>query len=332
MDNIAKQDERLRLAELAGYMVLDTPPEEPFDRIARLAKTVLKMPIALISLVDSDRQWFKSRQGLDLCQTPRAVSFCTHTIAGDAPLIVPDARADPRFSSLPLVIESPRVRSYFGVPLRTPDGHNIGALCVMDHVTRYPSGEQIQILQDLARLVMDELELRRVATTDGLTGVLSRRAFMEAADRDIARALRHGQSLSFALLDLDHFKRVNDAHGHAVGDRALQQVTKLVRNVLRKEDYIGRIGGEEFAVAMPMTEDRRAYEVAERLRQRVRESAFVVAGDDLILSVSVGIATLLPGDRGVENILARADEALYGAKLGGRNRSVCYQGAPLAVS
>jgi diguanylate cyclase (GGDEF)-like protein len=293
---------------------------------------VMQIPVAVISLVDRDRQWFKASHGLDFCQTPRDVSFCTHTIAGEGPLIVPDALDDARFRDLPLVTEQPHIRSYIGVPLRTPEGHNIGALCAMDHLVRHPSADQVEILQDLARLVMDELELRLVATTDSLTGVLSRRAFFEAADRDIARALRHGEILSFALFDLDHFKHVNDAHGHAAGDKALQQVAHLIKSDMRKEDYLGRIGGEEFAVAMPLTDDRRAFDVAERLRARVHNHDFAVAGDDVLLTISLGIATLLPGDRSVEDILARADEALYAAKLGGRNRSVCYRCAPLAVS
>jgi diguanylate cyclase (GGDEF)-like protein len=332
MKELGKQAERLRLDKLVSYSVLDTPAEEPFDRITRLAKAILNMPVALISLIDRDRQWFKSSQGLNFCQTARDVSFCTHTIVGDTALVVPDALADPRFRGIPLVAEEPHVRSYIGVPLRTPEGHNIGALCVMDHVVRHVTPEQIAILQDLARLVMDELELRLVATTDSLTGVMSRRAFLEAAERDVARAHRHGHNLSCLLLDLDHFKRINDAHGHAAGDKALQVVTTLLKRDLRTEDYLGRIGGEEFVLMMPMTDVDQAFDVGDRLRERVMENRIAFGGRTINLTMSVGIAALCPGDRSVHDMLARADEALYAAKLGGRNRAVCHQGASQLAS
>jgi GAF domain-containing protein len=124
------EDERLRA--LYRYDVLDSHPEESFDRITRLAKLALQAPIAMVSLVDRDRQWFKSRVGIETTETARNISFCTHTIRKDEPLVVPDALVDPRFCNSPLVTGPPYVRAYFGVPLRTPDGHNVGALCVND--------------------------------------------------------------------------------------------------------------------------------------------------------------------------------------------------------
>jgi len=122
-DNDAEQ---VRLAALHGYDVLDTPPEEQFDRITRLAKTVLQMPFVLVSLIDRDRQWFKSNQGMRVSQTPRADSFCTYTILQDEPMIVTDALLDGRFAGLPMVTGEPHIRYYIGIPLRTKSGHNIG--------------------------------------------------------------------------------------------------------------------------------------------------------------------------------------------------------------
>ena len=186
MTDLAKESERLRLAALRNYKVLDKPREEPFDRITRLARTIFHAPIALVSLVDQDRQWFKSYSDLTVCQIPRSELFCAHTIDGDVPVLVPDALADPRFRDLPMVTGESHIRSYFGVPLRTPAGDKLGAICVMDTQVRHHDMDQIGILYDLAQLVMGELELRLVATTDSLTGALSRRAFLKAGARDMA--------------------------------------------------------------------------------------------------------------------------------------------------
>jgi GAF domain-containing protein len=155
-----------RLKALHRYEILDSAPEEAFDRITRVAKSVLGMPMVAVSLVDQDRQWFKSKQGFDATETRRDISFCTHTIQDTKPLIVRDALEDPRFANSPLVQDSPHIRFYAGVPLRTKDGHNIGALCSMDIKPRDLSVEQITLLQDLARIVVDELELRLLAGTD----------------------------------------------------------------------------------------------------------------------------------------------------------------------
>ncbi|NKB47900.1 MAG: GAF domain-containing protein [Alphaproteobacteria bacterium] len=156
-------NEAERLAALHRYGILDTPSEETFDRITRLAKFALDVPIVLVSLIDSNRQWFKSKQGLDTPETPRDISFCTHAIQQDAALIITDALDDPRFRENPLVTGPPYIRFYIGVPLRTPDGHNIGTLCAIDQQPRELSDDDIHILRDLAGLVMDALELRRLA-------------------------------------------------------------------------------------------------------------------------------------------------------------------------
>jgi GAF domain-containing protein len=128
-----------RLDALYRYEILDTEPEEAFERITRLVKTVLDMPMVVVSLVDLDRQWFKSRQGVTASETPRDISFCTHTIQTPQPLVIPDAHADPRFANSPLVVGEPHIRCYIGVPLRTRDAHNVGALCAMDRKVREPT-------------------------------------------------------------------------------------------------------------------------------------------------------------------------------------------------
>jgi GAF domain-containing protein len=155
------KDEKGRLADLASFEILDTPPEENFDNIALLAAHICGTPIALISLIDSDRQWFKSKVGTRLSETPRNVAFCAHAIMHHDLLIVPDAAKDRRFVTNPLVTGSPRVRFYAGAPLITPDAHVLGTLCVMDRVPRQLSAEQTRALRALSQQVMAQLDIRR---------------------------------------------------------------------------------------------------------------------------------------------------------------------------
>ena len=153
--------EDARLAALRRYNVLGTAPERAFERITSLASKVFAVPIALITLVDSDRQWFKSCYGLDLRETSRKVSFCTYAIQSDEVMVVPNALEDPRFADNPLVTGELHIRFYAGAPLKTPDGYNLGSLCLIDTEPRRPLSEvQRGMLADLAAVVVDELELR----------------------------------------------------------------------------------------------------------------------------------------------------------------------------
>jgi hypothetical protein len=153
--------EEARLAALRKYRILDTDPEQGFDDLAFLASHVCGTPIALITLVDADRQWFKSKVGLSLQETARNISFCTHTILQTDPLLVRDALHDERFATSPLVHSAPHVRFYAGIPLISPEGHALGAMCVMDRVPRQLSPDQVSALAALSRLVLLQLELRR---------------------------------------------------------------------------------------------------------------------------------------------------------------------------
>ena len=153
-------DEAARLAALARYEILDTPAEPEYDDLVQLAARVCGTPIALMTLLDDTRQWFKSRVGLAIEQTPREVAFCDHAIRESALLEIQDAWADPRFSQNPLVTGEPRIRFYAGVPLRTPDGHALGSLCVIDRQARTLQADQRVALAILARQVVGQLELR----------------------------------------------------------------------------------------------------------------------------------------------------------------------------
>ena len=170
------RNEPQRIAELKSYELLDTQPEEVFDSITLLASHICATPIALVTLVDSDRQWFKSKVGISVAETSRDIAFCAHAIMEDELFIVPDATADKRFARNPLVRSHPRIRFYAGAPLITRNRHALGTLCVIDRVPRKLTAEQREALRALSRQVMAQLESRRVVIQ------LQRRLAQQSAD------------------------------------------------------------------------------------------------------------------------------------------------------
>jgi GAF domain-containing protein len=193
------KNEKKRLNVLWQYEVLDTVPEEVFDDLADLAAHICETPIALISLVDEDRQWFKSRVGITLSETSRDISFCAHAITSDGLMIVPDATKDERFKNNPLVTGGQKIRFYAGAPLITPDGHALGTLCVLDSKPRSLGAEQQQALRVLAHHVMTQLELRRHARE-----LAQARANGHQIKSDLARA--HAE-ITRLRRELDQFKK-----------------------------------------------------------------------------------------------------------------------------
>ncbi|WP_395009821.1 PAS domain S-box protein, partial [Undibacterium sp.] len=151
------EDEENRLTALCALEILDTPPEPRFDRITRIATALFKVPIALVSLVDSNRQWFKSRQGLDASETPRNISFCGHAVLQNAVFIIENAVEDIRFADNPLVVGEPHIRFYAGFPLKSPNGSRIGTLCIIDRVPRSLTSQEIELLSDLGATIEENL-------------------------------------------------------------------------------------------------------------------------------------------------------------------------------
>jgi diguanylate cyclase (GGDEF)-like protein len=194
-------------------------------------------------------------------------------------------------------------------------------------------GDQVQVGRTILKFLVSghiesayHEEIYRLVATDGLTGLSNRRAFEDALGREFSRSTRYGRAMSVLMIDVDHFKRVNDVHGHLAGDAALRQVGAALRGNIRRDDLAGRMGGEEFAVLLPEIEHADALRVAEKLRACIRERRIVYEGASIPLSVSVGVATRSERDKQPVDLLRRADEALYAAKRAGRDRVVGSRG------
>ena len=210
------ENEAERLNTLRGYEILDTHPEDRFDDLTRLAASICGTPIALVSLVDEDRQWFKSKVGLETSQTRREDAFCAHAIMSQDLLVVTDASQDPRFAANPLVQGEPHIRLYAGAPLTAPNGHHLGALCVIDREPRQLSGEQLESLRLLSRQVMAQVTLGK--NLQDLKVALKRRDELEG---DMAKLIQELQSAKAKIQTLEEMvpmcawcKRVRDDRGY----------------------------------------------------------------------------------------------------------------------
>ena len=335
-----------RLRALSRYQILDTAPEAGYDDLVSIASAICGMPMGSVSLIDADRQWFKSRLGLADPETSRDNAFCAHAILDPREvMVVPNALLDARFSDNPLVTGAPGIRFYAGAPLLSADGMPMGTLCVMDSQPRELQRYQLDALDALSRQVSALMELRRVShglalqlsdrewyeqqlhrfseelelqnadlqeqvRLDALTGLANRRALGAALEL----ALEGDEGCCVALLDIDHFKAVNDTHGHAAGDDVLVQVANSLRASSAGHGLLARHGGEEFAWVLPGVDLDQALLQCEYLREAVK-----FASAALPVTISIGVASAQSGDT-IASLLQRADTALYAAKHAGRDR------------
>ncbi|ACL23709.1 sensor domain-containing diguanylate cyclase [Chloroflexus aggregans] len=345
----ANETERLR--ELESYHILDTLPEQFYEDIVRLAAYICQTPMALVNLIDRDRQWSKARLGFTDSEVDRKLAFCSYTINyPDDVFVVPDATCDERFAHNPFVCGDPYIRFYAGAPLVTPNGYALGTVCVVDVRPHRLTPEQIEMLRVLARQVVRQLELRRdvlaleqrlltneqeklslrayllsieaqlaqaqqQALTDPLTGLLNRRGFEQRLQEEIDRSLRYNVPMALLMVDIDHFKAINDTFGHVAGDEILRMVAQLLRENVRRHDIVARYGGEEFAVILPATGFEGTPILGERIRRAVQQAAWPYVP----VTISVGGACCDATMTNATDLLTAADHALYDAKRSGRN-------------
>ncbi|WP_431259932.1 diguanylate cyclase [Roseateles chitinivorans] len=206
--------------------------------------------------------------------------------------------------------------------LLAADGSELWMLLSMVPVVYDGAASVLSTLVDFTDRKRLEIELQRLATTDALTGAANRRCFLEHADAELARSRRYGLEMSLVMMDVDHFKRINDTLGHARGDAALCHLVQLCAQIVRKQDLLGRLGGEEFGLLLPQTSLEDATHLVERLRHHIETSGLALqqGSAPTSLTASFGVTALRPEDLRVEELLGRADQALYRAKDGGRNR------------
>ncbi len=321
-----------RLAALRSTGLLSGHADVVLDRVARIATTLLGVPIALVSLVDDARQHFAGLHGLggwagDDRGTPLTHSFCQWVVTNDAPLLITDASQEPHTQHHPAHTDL-GVVAYAGVPLRTAEGETLGAMCAINTVPVAWSAEQVAALEDLAAAAMAEIELRATvsalaaaheqlrnqAMRDSLTGLLNRRGFADHAKQHLALAERSGSTFVVLALDLDGFKQINDTLGHDAGDEALMEMATLLTRLCRSSDLVGRLGGDEFVCLLTQTTAAEVGFVTARLHAELAaRNANPDAEYQLMASIgwsewSVAARATLP------TLLRLADESMYGNK------------------
>lgn len=254
------ENEEERLKSLYMIDLLDVRDEERFERLTRIGQKLFQVPIAVINLLDRDRQWALACQGLSGREMSRDISFCAHAILQQEPLIVSDARQDERFYDNPLVTGEPYIRFYVGYPVHLPDGAVVGTLCLVNSEPRDFTPEDIATLKDLAFIVEDEFQVINMAMTDSLTAIPNRRGFYRSGEKRFKEYQQQNKPFSILYFDLDKFKPINDMWGHAEGDEVLKVFAAQLRQLTGAKDITGRLGGDEFAVLLASGNDAAAFQ------------------------------------------------------------------------
>ena len=315
-----------RLQALFALNILESEQSAEFDVFPELTSRLFDVPVAAISLVDKDRQWFKASVGMTESETPIEHSFCAHAILNpDEILVVPDATKDPRFADNIQVTGEFGLRFYVGIPIIGPSGHPVGALCAIDHVPRQVTNEELEQLRLLAvgvssalRLHASIVKLQFQADTDQLTGLLNRAGFERHARHAPPFAEGAENPVGLLVLGLDSFSSINDLFGHAGGDIVLREVADRLRMLASPAHLIGRFGGDEFCILV-----RNIRKVAElnTLATRIHaafERPVIIENQPVPFTTSIGIATGQWNAESQSRLFQRADDALSQAKQVGR--------------
>ncbi|WP_191600818.1 sensor domain-containing diguanylate cyclase [Marinomonas algicola] len=301
-----------RLQALRALKILDSSHEERFDRVTRMAKQMFAVPITSVTLIDENRQWFKSSQGLDILETPRDISFCGHAINQEDLFIVADTLKDERFFDNPFVIGAPHVRFYAGYPLKLRPGIFLGTLCILDTKPRIFSDAEKCLLNDFGAMIEQEIRSMQWATFDELTMIYSRRGFFTLAEHTHKLCVRKSMSIAFIFFDLDAFKPINDTYGHQQGDSVLVQFAEALQQSFRESDIIGRLGGDEFIVMLSDTDITEVNSLLNKFTQTVHR---LNLDKPYLIKFSSGVSYFTCVDNLLlDDMIEQADVAMYHQK------------------
>ena len=330
-------EEARRQKALQALNLLDTPIEERFERITRAARQMLKTPIAAISLVDQARQWFKSAQGLEVCETSRDDSFCGHAILGRDSLVVPDATRDERFADNPMVRDAPWVRFYAGHPLHSVDGYPVGTLCVVDRKPRRFSPKDQTVLRSLAqaaeaelraripseaqRKLVAELKKHKLSAVDTLTRLWGRDAILAILEKEFEQARKKGTGIGAFIVDVDGRENIAEALGYEASDTVIRKAARRMLRSLRAQDALGRFGRGEFLAVVSTPDRAELAAIAQRIRARIAKTPVRATKGAVDVTVSLGGAWApAAGLRTPGALLDAANYALCSAQRRGGNR------------
>jgi len=317
------ENESKRLASIQALNILDTPAEERFDRVTRIARRMFDVPFSVVTVVDANRQWFKSCIGIDVQETPREISFCAHAILNNEIMVIEDTFQDPRFVDNPLVSEEPHVRFYAGRPLKLPsiggeDAGYLGTLCILDSKPRQMSADDLELLDDLASMVESELSAHYAATTDDLTLISNRRGFQILGQKALNYCQRYQHQACLAFIDLNDFKPINDTYGHGEGDKALVQFAEMLLNCSRDSDIVARLGGDEFVMLLMNTDVDGAESVMANIQKQL-ESYNQASDKGYELHFSCGLVEF-DQHKDIDALLEDGDSLMYQCKQENINR------------
>ena len=326
------QEEARQLA-LQSLQILETPIEERFERITRLACQTLDMPVCAIPCIDNARIWFKSVQGMDACESPRSISFCQHAILNTDITIVEDARLDERFAQNPLVTDEPHIVFYAGVPIYSFDRLPIATLCVIDTKERSFGEKEIAILKDLARMAQHELhahspnhvqdklihqigETWRKSLIDPLTRVWNHDG-IEAVLSEMLNNSKLTQGNVFVIkIDPCNFAQINDVLGHEQGDAIIKSMAADLLQEIGDHATLGRLEQDQFALLFDTVHNlQQAKETADRINRFVKQ--YPLEGIDGRDTIGGSIAAVLISgqvDTSIDSVFEHFDDAMFCAK------------------
>jgi diguanylate cyclase (GGDEF)-like protein len=327
----------LKLANIHALDPFFTPLEERFERITRLAQRALNLPVAAITLVEGERQWFKSVAGWGISELPLDKSLCREVLTTGTEIIVEDTLHDLYLMDNPYVRKKPKFRFYAGYPIKDSDGSTVGTFCVMDVKPRKVDEDFRAAHADLGEMAQRELfslelnsaqaelvakldRARRQAMFDSLTRIWNRRGGMDLLGEALKECASFKQTVGICLADLDHFKKVNDRFGHRVGDHVLRKTASTIVACVRPNDVVCRHGGEEFLIIVRDVDEQACLAIGQRICDGIRQMKITSGGKAIHTTISVGVAlrgadeTLSPA-----RLVELADRALYRSKDAGRD-------------